>query len=65
MSSMLVKSGHTDLHMVSNQPAVSGDSNSKLVVATGWLTVHEVQLKDATVRQLYKISKLKSGEKTN
>lgn len=37
--------------MIGNQPGISGHCDSKLVISTGWLAGHEVQLKDATENQ--------------
>lgn len=40
------------LNLIGNQSAVPGDSHSKLVISTGWLASHEVQFKNATVKQV-------------
>lgn len=34
--------------MIGNQATISRHCNGKVVIATGWLAGHEIQLKDAT-----------------
>lgn len=39
------------LNMIGNQTAVPSHRHSKVVIATGWLAGHEIQLKEATKSQ--------------
>lgn len=41
----------SDLNMIGNQTAVPGHRHGKVVIATGWLAGHEIQLKEATKSQ--------------
>lgn len=36
------------LNMIGNQAAISSHYDGKVVIAAGWLTGHEIQLKNAT-----------------